>query len=68
VFRYWLQLGIKMGWISKPYCMTHDGNYEYMTEEERKEWDDGGDPSIQPINKKAPQIKSANCGAFLFIG
>jgi hypothetical protein len=44
VFRYWLHLGIKMGWISKPYCMTHDGNYEYMTEEERKEWDDGGDP------------------------
>jgi hypothetical protein len=24
--------------------MTHDGNYEYMTEEEREEWDEGGDP------------------------
>jgi hypothetical protein len=44
MFRYWLRLGVKMGWISKPYCMTHDGNYEYMTEEERKEWDEGGDP------------------------
>jgi len=24
--------------------MTHDGNYEYMTEEESKEWEEGGDP------------------------
>ena len=44
MFRYWLLLGVKMGWISKPYCMTHDGNYEYMTEEEREEWDEGNDP------------------------
>jgi hypothetical protein len=42
---WWLRLGIKAGWISKPYCATHDGNYEYMTEEEnRQEWDEGFDP------------------------
>jgi hypothetical protein len=44
MFRYWLLIGIKMGWISKPYCATHDGNYEHMTEEEREEWDEGNDP------------------------
>ena len=44
MFRLWLTFGIKRGWISPPYCMTHDGNYEFMTEEERQEWDEGGDP------------------------
>jgi hypothetical protein len=24
--------------------MTHDGNYDWMTEEEKEEWDIGGDP------------------------
>lgn len=41
---WWLRIGIRAGWISKPYCATHDGNYEYMSEDERKEWDEGGDP------------------------
>jgi hypothetical protein len=44
MFRLWLRVGVKAGWISTPYCMTHDGNYEYMSEEERKEWDEGNDP------------------------
>ena len=44
MFRYWLIFGIKRGWISEPYCMTHDGGYEYFTDEEREEWDAGGDP------------------------
>ncbi len=35
---------MKAGWISPPYCMTHDGNYDYMSEEEAEEWDKGGDP------------------------
>lgn len=38
----WLQIGIDKGWISQPFCYTHDGD-PYMTEEE-KEWEDGGDP------------------------
>jgi hypothetical protein len=24
--------------------MTHDGGYDWMTEEEKEEWDAGGDP------------------------
>lgn len=44
MFRLWLRMGMRMGWVSKPYCATHDGNYEYMTEEEREEWDEGNDP------------------------
>ena len=44
MFNLWLNFGIKRGWISPPYCATHDGNYDYMTEEEREEWDAGGDP------------------------
>lgn len=42
-YRY-LKVGENLGWISKPYCMTHEGNYDYMSEEEREEWDEGGDP------------------------
>ena len=44
----WLQLGIDKGWVSKPFCYTHDGD-PYMTEEEAKEWEDGGDPCSHVI-------------------
>jgi hypothetical protein len=44
MYKYWLMFGIKRGWISPPYCATHDGNFEYMTEEELYEWNEGGDP------------------------
>ena len=50
MFWLWLRLGMRMGWISKPYCMTHEGNYEYMNEEEREEWDEGGDPCHTAIS------------------
>ena len=43
-FYFWLNIGVKAGWVSWPYCATHYGNYEYMTEEERVEWDEGNDP------------------------
>ena len=39
----WLQQGIDKGWISEGFCYTHDGD-PYLTEEEEKEWEDGGDP------------------------
>lgn len=39
----WLQNGIDRGWISAPFCYTHEGD-PYMTEEEQQEWEDGGDP------------------------
>jgi len=44
VYRFWLAYGMKRGWVSAPYCMTHDGNYSYMTDEELAEWEEGGDP------------------------
>lgn len=40
----WIQHGIAKGWISEPYCNTHDGGYEWQTDEEREQWDEGGDP------------------------
>ena len=42
-FIIWLQNGIDRGWISKPFCFTHEGD-SYMTDEEAQEWEDGGDP------------------------
>jgi hypothetical protein len=45
----WLQIGIDKGWISEPFCYTHDGD-PYMTEEEQQEWEDGGDP-CSPVLK-----------------
>lgn len=43
-FAIWLENGIDRGWISEPYCHTHDGGMQYMSEEEIQEWEDGGDP------------------------
>lgn len=48
-FGIWLTSGIERGWISDPYCNTHDGGYEFMSEEEVKEWDDGGDPCCHVV-------------------
>jgi hypothetical protein len=42
-FEIWLNNGIERGWISEPFCNTHEGD-PYMTEEEEKEWEAGGDP------------------------
>jgi len=43
-FGIWLTNGIERGWISDPYCHTHDGGMQYMSEEEIEEWEQGGDP------------------------
>jgi hypothetical protein len=51
-FDEWLMVGISNGWVTEPFCYTHDGD-PYMTEEEEKEWEDGGDPC-------APVIKLIN--------
>ena len=40
----WRDLGIANKWISEPFCDTHDTGY--MTDEEEKEWEDGGDPCM----------------------
>jgi hypothetical protein len=47
-FLAWLEVGITNGWISKPFCNTHDGD-PYMTEEEEKEWEEGGDPCLPVV-------------------
>lgn len=39
----WAQQGIDLGYVTDSFCYTHDGD-PYMTEEERQEWEDGGDP------------------------
>jgi hypothetical protein len=44
----WLQIGIDKGWVTEPFCNTHDGD-PYMTEEEEKEWEEGGDPCAPVI-------------------
>ena len=49
MYRWWLYIGVKMGWISMPYCNTHDGGYQYITEEEHAEWEAGGDPCATVI-------------------
>jgi hypothetical protein len=45
-FEEWYSIGLEKGWITKPFCQTHDGGYDYMTEEEVKEWEEGGDPCM----------------------
>lgn len=42
-FGIWLQNGIDRGWVSLPFCYTHEGD-PYMSEEEAIEWEEGGDP------------------------
>jgi len=39
----WLTVGLENGWVTLPYCVTHDGS-PYDNEEEVTDWDDGGDP------------------------
>ena len=51
----WLQVGIEQGWVSEPFCYTHDGD-PYMTEEEEQEWEDGGDP-CSPVVKLLQEEK-----------
>jgi len=42
-FQVWFSQGLEKGWISDVTCATHDG-IEPISEEEAKEWEDGGDP------------------------
>jgi hypothetical protein len=44
-FYVWKKSGIDRGWISEGFCHTHDGD-PYMTAEEEKEWEEGGDPCM----------------------
>ena len=42
-FHIWYDNGVSRGWITEIFCATHDG-VPSLTEEEEKEWEDGGDP------------------------
>ena len=42
-FEIWLNNGIERGWVTEPFCNTHEGD-PFMTEEEQEEWEAGGDP------------------------
>jgi hypothetical protein len=42
-FEIWLENGIERGWITEPFCNTHEGD-PFMEEEEQEEWEAGGDP------------------------
>ncbi len=40
----WRDLGIASGWISEPFCDTHDA--KFLTEEEEQAWENGEDPCM----------------------
>jgi hypothetical protein len=42
-FEIWLENGIERGWVTEPFCNTHEGD-PYMDKEEQEEWEAGGDP------------------------
>lgn len=44
-FYEWVQAGIDNGWVTPPFCHTHDGD-PYMTEYEEKAWENGEDPCM----------------------
>lgn len=42
-FGEWVKYGVDKGWVTCPFCNTHDGGP--LTEEER-EFEEGGDPCL----------------------
>ena len=40
----WRDLGISNGWISEPFCDTHDA--KFLTDEEEQAWENGEDPCM----------------------
>lgn len=45
-FNKWYNKGVKNGWITPPFCNTHDAGMEYWSDEEAQEWEEGGDPCM----------------------
>lgn len=45
LYKLWLTFGLKKQWITKPFCNTHEG-YLQLTDEQEKEFDEGGDPCV----------------------
>jgi hypothetical protein len=42
-FGEWLREGMENGWVTEPFCNTHDID-PGMGEEEQEEWENGFDP------------------------
>jgi len=40
----WRDIGINNGWISEPFCDTHDA--KFLTDEEEQAWENGEDPCM----------------------
>ena len=53
---WWFKIGIKAGWITDSYCATHDGGYEYMSEEDRQEMEEGGRSLPSSCNRAIVRI------------
>jgi hypothetical protein len=60
----WRDLGIVNGWISEPFCDTHDSGY--MTEEEQQEWESGNDPCMMVFRIWEENIKTDSVNYKLF--
>jgi len=47
-FGAWMREGIENGWVTVPFCNTHDID-PGMSEEEQEEWENGFDPCQQVL-------------------
>jgi hypothetical protein len=47
-FDDWIAQGITSGWVTPPFCNTHEGD-PYMSPEEEQEWEEGGDPCLYVV-------------------
>lgn len=50
-FEEWVAFGVEKGWVTEPFCHTHDG-YQYLTDEQERDFDLGGDPCVGVIQLK----------------
>jgi hypothetical protein len=50
-FEEWLAIGVQRGWVTEPFCNTHNG-YQYLTDEQERDFDSGGDPCVDVIQLK----------------